>query len=203
MALDDPAKAFVELGFSRRAAKLVSRLLRGEVATSTRWFLPEIEYSAAPGTLVLTQTNLTKIFPELTRGLVPRTVGMEANPHWANAAAMPMPWLEVVNYELISRARANPAMAATAANHRPRPRATWSMPGATVTGAPSMNWPARPTRSIEFAEHQLPRPAKMNMAWDPCSPSPPVAPATHWPWPPLWTSSTWRNTRSDGGGPAW
>jgi hypothetical protein len=119
--LDEPAKDFVSRGMSRRAAKALSRLLRGDVANAMCLLLPDVQYSSAPGTLVVARTELATVLPELTRRLVPDMVGMDTTPGWADAAEIPLVWLEAVNHELISRARHDLARAGMAAAARPRP----------------------------------------------------------------------------------
>jgi outer membrane scaffolding protein for murein synthesis (MipA/OmpV family) len=61
------------------------------------------------------------VLPALTRNLIPRMVGTDSEPNWPDAALVPLLWLAAMNYELFARARANLALAATAARRRPRP----------------------------------------------------------------------------------
>jgi hypothetical protein len=116
MARDEPAEAFRELGMSRHSAKALSRLLRGSVTRTLVALLPDIEHSSAPGGLLIAEAGLIQVLPALAANLVP---GLDENR--ANAAALPLIWLHAITFELISRSRANFAVAATAAARRPDP----------------------------------------------------------------------------------
>ncbi len=121
MALDDSAKALMTFGISRRAAKAASRLVRGQVTTLMCSLLPQVENSPALTAFVRAQAGLTPVLPKLTGELVPRMVGMESRPNWANVATVPMLWLEAITGELIPRSLANLALAGPVASRRPTP----------------------------------------------------------------------------------
>src|SRR5262249_4204720 len=119
MARDEPAKSFRELGVPRRAATAMSRLLRGNVTQTMCVLLPDVEYSSAPGTLILARSALIEVLPRLAADFVTGPTGVRGD--WANSAVLPLILMEAMNYELISRARANPARAGAAAVQRPDP----------------------------------------------------------------------------------
>jgi len=121
MPLDEPARAFVQLGIPRRSAKQVSRILQRDVTGWMRVLLPDVEYSAAPATLVTVRAALISVLPRLAWDLMSGT-GL-ASPDLANSAALPVILLEAVNFELLNQARANIAAFGTAATRRPSPSA--------------------------------------------------------------------------------
>ncbi|GAA3863094.1 hypothetical protein GCM10022243_31990 [Saccharothrix violaceirubra] len=132
--------------------------------------LPHVENSPALTTFVKAQAGLTPVLPQLTGKVVPRMVGMESRPNWANVATVPMLWLEAITSELIPRSLANLELAGPMTNQRPTPV------GELVDARRDDG-----RRAMEqLAEHAGEESAhRIKTRWAACLPSPPTAPGRH------------------------
>lgn len=112
MAGYDPVDSFMQFGVPRDAAKGMLRFLQRTVAPRVCALLPGVEYSVAPGTLVIAQAVLMKIVPDLTGQLI----GVQdaySERGVVSSSVLPLVLLEGVNYELNMRSRKRKGRAAT------------------------------------------------------------------------------------------
>ncbi len=100
----DPVDSFMQFGVPRDAAKEMLTFLQRTVAPRVCALLPGVEYSAAPGALVIVQAVLMKIVPDLTAQLIGVQDAYSAR-GVVSSSVLPLVLLEGVNYELIMRSR--------------------------------------------------------------------------------------------------
>jgi hypothetical protein len=108
MAVDEPTRGLMELGFGRGNAETLASLLRGRVASLVLDELRGVEYSAAAGVLIGARPGLVHFVPRATLSVL--DLGdRSVDPVASLASFCPIAYLDPVVYELLNRARANPA----------------------------------------------------------------------------------------------
>ena len=108
MAIDEPTRGLIDMGLGKRDAQSLSELLRGPVASIVSDELPDVEYSAALGVLITARPGLVYFLPKATQVLLGLGTG-NVDPTVTLSSVYPVGYLDPVVYELLSRAKANPA----------------------------------------------------------------------------------------------
>lgn len=108
MALDDPTRGLMDMGLGLREARSLASLLRGSVAPFMSENLPDLEYSAALGVLIGARPGLLHFLPRATQVVLDLGTG-SPDPALALASLYPVGYLQPVIYELLNRAKADPA----------------------------------------------------------------------------------------------
>jgi hypothetical protein len=123
MAVDAPTRGLMGMGLSKGSARSLSQLLQGQVASGICSELPDVEYSAAPGALIIARPGLMHFIPKATQVLLDLGLG-SVDPAMLAASLCPVGYLDPVIHELLTRAKANPARNdrfASALSRRPAP----------------------------------------------------------------------------------